>query len=215
MMRISDTNGLIHRLSCQAGTSRVPDPRTFKLILIVATVASLCLSVASVLLLVGARPDIAVAVCRAPFAYKVASMLALGVGGLLLANRAALPGSGRLTALALLPAAALLAFRAATDRSGLSFTGNSDMSVVECIMTILVVSLPPLGVLLGAIRAGAPTRPGLTGAISGMLSGAIGGGAYALACKSDAGLFVALWYPLAIMAVAAFGAAIGRRVLAW
>jgi len=76
-------------------------------------------------------------------------------------------------------------------------------------MTILAASLPPLVVLLCVMRAGAPTRPALAGAIAGMLSGALGAGAYALACKNDAGLFVALWYPLAILALAALGAALG------
>jgi hypothetical protein len=212
---VTDTDGLIQGLARQAGTSRRSGPRAFKLTLIVATLASLGLSVAMVLLLVGTRPDFAVAVHSAPFAYKVAGMLALGLGGLFLASRAALPGSGRLTALALVPALALLAFRAATDRSGLSFMGNSDISLYECVMIILVVSLPPLVVLLCVMRAGAPTRPALAGAIVGKLSGALGAGAYALACKNDAGLFVALWYPLAILAMAALGAAIGRRALAW
>jgi hypothetical protein len=214
-MPVTDTDDLIHGLARQAGASRLPGARAFKLTLIVATLAALGLSVAMVLLLVGARPDFAAARSGAAFSYKVASMLALSLGGLLLASRAALPGSGRLTVLALLPAVALLAFRAVTDHSGLSVMGNSDVSVHECVMTILVVSLPPLVVLLCVMRAGAPTRPTLAGAIAGMLSGALGAGAYALACKNDAGLFVALWYPLAILALAALGAVIGRRALAW
>jgi hypothetical protein len=214
MMSATDTDGLIHGLARQAGTSRF-SARAFKLTLIVATLASLGLSVAMVLLLVGTRPEFAAAVHRAAFAYKVACMLALGLGGLFLASRAALPGGGRLTVLALVPTVALLAFRAGTDRSGLSFMGHSDVSVWECVMTILVVSLPPLVVLLCVMRVGAPTRPALAGAITGMLSGALGAGAYALACTNDAGLFVALWYPLAILAMAALGAAIGRRALAW
>jgi hypothetical protein len=215
MTPATDTDGLIHGLARQAGTSRLSGPRAFKLMLIAAALVSLGLSVAIVLLLIGTRPDFAIAVHGAPFAYKVASMLVLGLGGLFLASRAALPGSGRLTALALVPAVALLAFRAVTDHAGLSFMGNSDISAFECVTTILVVSLPPLVVLLCVMRAGAPTRPALAGAIAGMLSAALGACAYALACKNDAGLFVALWYPLAILAVAALGAAIGRRALAW
>jgi hypothetical protein len=63
--------------------------------------------------------------------------------------------------------------------------------------------------------AGAPTRPVLAGAIAGMLSGALGAGAFALACTDDGGLFAALWYPLAILVMAALGAVIGCRILAW
>ncbi len=215
MTPITGTDALIRGLAREAGNGRVPGVRAFRLTLIVAALGALGLSLAMVLILVGARPDLAAAIHGAPFAYKVASMLALGLGGLFLAGRAALPGSGRPTMLALVPAVALLAFRAATDGSGLSFMGNSDVSVRECITTILLVSLPPLVLLLGVMRAGASTRPALAGAIAGMLSGAIGAGAYACACKNDAGLYVALWYPLAILAMAAVGAAIGRRALAW
>jgi hypothetical protein len=214
-MPVSDTDGLIRELARDAGNSRLPGAPAFTLILIAATLLSLGLAIAMVLLLVGARPDLAAAIYRAPFVYKVGSMLALGLGGVFLAGRAALPGSGRLTALALVPAIALLAFRAATDHSGLSVMGRSDISLRDCVTTIIVVSLPPLAVLLCVMRTGAPTRPALAGAIAGMLSGALGAGAYALACTNDAGLFVALWYPLAILATAALGAAIGRRVLAW
>jgi hypothetical protein len=215
MKPLTDTDGLIHGLARQAGTGWLSGTSAFKLVLIVAALVSLGLSVAMVLLLIGTRPDFAVAVHGAAFAYKVVSMLTLGLGGLFLASRAALPGSGRLTALALVPAVVLLAFRALTDHSGLSFLGSSEISVFECVTTILVVSLPPLVVLLCVMRAGAPTRPALAGAIAGILSAALGACAYTLACKNDAGLFVALWYPLAVLAIAALGAAIGRRALAW
>jgi hypothetical protein len=215
MTTAARTNGLIGGLAAQAGRSRMARPRAFKAMLGIAALVSLGVSVALVLLWDGARPDFASAMHRAPFAYKVASMLALGLGGLVLASRAALPGSRRLTVLAFVPAVLILAFRAVTDRSGLSFLGNSDISVHECVLTILGVSLPPLVLLLGVMRMGAVTRPAVAGAIVGALSGALGATAYALACKNDAGVFVALWYPLAILVMAGLGATIGRRTLAW
>lgn len=215
MTSMTKTEGLIGKLAHQAGARHLPKPRTFKAILAIAAMASLGISVVLVLTLVGIRPDFAIAVRRAPFAFKIASMLVLSLGGLVLAGRAALPGSGRLTPMVFLPAVLVLAFRAVTDHSGLSIMGNSDISVHECVLTILGVSLPPLAILLGVIRIGAPTRPALAGAIAGALSGALGAAAYALACKNDGGLFVAIWYPLAILVMAALGAAIGRRALAW
>ena len=214
MAAVPETDGLIAGLAREAGGGRV-GPRAFKVLLAAAALGGLGIAVALVLALDGARPDLAAAVQRAPFAYKLASMLALSLGGLFLAVRAALPGSGRLTLAAFLPAVLVLGFRAATDRSGLSIMGNSDISVHQCVLTILGVSLPALVVLLGVMRIGAPTRPALAGAITGALSGGLGAAAYALACKNDAGLFVALWYPLAILVMAALGAAAGRRVLAW
>jgi hypothetical protein len=212
---VIDTDGLIRGLAGDAGAGPFSGARAFELTLVAATLVALGLAVAAVLLVVGIRPDFAVAIHRAPFAYKVASMVVLALGGLFLARRAALPGSGRLTALAIVPAAVLLAFRAATDGSGLHVMGNSDVSVCQCVLTILMVSLLPLIVLLYAMRAGAPTRPAMAGAIAGILAGALGAGAYALACENDAGLFVALWYPLAISTTTLLGAAIGRRALAW
>ena len=177
MIPVTDTDSLIKGLARQAGTRRLAGAGAFRLTLILATLASLGLSVVMVLLLVGIRPDFAAAVHGEPFGYKVAGMLALGLGGLFLASRAALPGTGRLSALALVPGVALLAFRAATDSSGLSLMGSSEISVPECVTTILVVSLPPLLVLLWLMRTAAPTRPALAGAITGMLSGALGAGA--------------------------------------
>ena len=207
------TDGLIDRLAAQAGRSQLARPRTFQAILAVAALGSLGLSVALVLAWIGARPDLAMH--PAPFGYKIASMLALGLAGLTLASRAALPGSGRLTAMAFLPAVFILAFRAATDRSGLSALGNSDISAGGCVLTISGASLPPLIILLGVMRMGAVTRPAMAGAFVGALSGSLGALAYALACRNDAGWFVAIWYPLAIVVVAAVGATIGRRALLW
>src|ERR1700738_782823 len=155
------TDGLIAGLAREAGGGRRLGSRAFKAILAAAAFAGLGIAVALVLALDGARPDLAAAVERAPFAYKVAGMLALSLGGLFLAARAALPGSGRLTLAAFLPAVLVLAFRAATDRSGLSMMGNSDISVHECVLTILGVSLPPLAILLCVMRIGAPTPPAL------------------------------------------------------
>ena len=215
MTSVTQTDGLIDKLAHQAGVTRLPRPRTFKVVLSAATLAALGVSTALVLALVGTRPDFATAVHRAPFAYKIASMLMLSLGGLVLARRAALPGSGQLTPMAFLPAMLVLAFRAASDHSGLSMMGNSDISVHECILTILGVSLPPLAILLVVMRIGAPTQPALAGAIAGSLSGALGAAAYALACKNDGGLFVAIWYPVAILVMAALGAVIGKRALAW
>lgn len=209
------TDGLIDRLAAQAGSSRLVRPSTFKLILALAAMVSLCLSVILVLAWEGVRPDFASAMYRAPFAYKITSMLAFALAALVLASRAALPGGGRLTALAFVPAALILIFRAATDRSGLSILGNSDISAGGCMLTILGASLLPLIIVLGVMKMGAVTRPAVAGAIAGTLSGSLGATAYALACRNDAGSFVALWYTLGVVIMAAVGAAIGRRALTW
>lgn len=215
MATTAPTEHLIDRLASQAGGNRLPGPGRFRAILAIAALLSLGCSAALVLALEGTRPDFAIAVHQAPFAYKVGSMLALSLAGLLLASRAALPGSRRLTAMAIVPAALVLVFRAVTDQSGLSVLGNSDISAGGCVLTILVASLPPLIIVFGVMRIGAVTRPVVAGAIAGLLSGSLGATAYALACRNDAGSFVAIWYSLAVLIMAAGGAAIGRRTLTW
>jgi hypothetical protein len=79
----------------------------------------------------------------------------------------------------------------------------------------VLLSLPALALILGVLRTGAPTRPSVTGTAAGVMSGALGAAAYAVACKNDGGLFVAIWYSTAIVIVGALGAVIGRRVLSW
>lgn len=209
-----NTNDLIGSLARQAGSGRVAGPRGFNTVLIVAALCSFAISVALVVAVFGIGPDFATG-HHAPLIYKIVSMLMLSAGGLLLASRVALPGSGRLTVMALLPAAVALAFRAATDQSGLSVLGAETISVPGCILAILIASVAPLTILIGVLRLGAPTRPALAGAIAGMLAGALGATAYSLACRNDGGMFVAIWYPLAVLVVAALGAIIARRALAW
>ncbi|MFO1333443.1 MAG: NrsF family protein, partial [Rubrivivax sp.] len=53
------------------------------------------------------------------------------------------------------------------------------------------------------------------GFAAGLLAGAIGALAYALACTEMAMSFVAAWYTLGILMVGALGALLGPRVLRW
>ncbi|GGF24725.1 hypothetical protein GCM10011611_33470 [Aliidongia dinghuensis] len=186
-------------------------------------VLSLGVAIALVFLLFGVSAQLPGTVQGAPFLHKVASALALAAGGFLLARDAVRPGgeewgngwgSGRWLP-ALLPGAALLLIGGVTDESGLSSFGRSDVSVPICVGAIVLVSLPALGLILAALRSGAATRPGRAGAAAGLLAGALGAAAYALACKNDGGLFVAIWYTTAIALVAGLGAVVGRRTLAW
>jgi hypothetical protein len=215
MMSSSETDSLIQTLARQAGAERGRTPFAIDRALLIAAALALAVSVAMVLVLVGNRPDLLAAAQRTPFAFKIASTLSLACGGFFLARRAVRPGSAGLSLWALLPGALLLAFRAATDQSGLPVMGQSDVSAATCVGTILMVSMPALWLILRVLRTGAATRPGIAGALAGLLSGALGAAAYALNCINDAGLFVAIWYSVAILTMTGLGATIGRRVLAW
>jgi hypothetical protein len=88
-------------------------------------------------------------------------------------------------------------------------------NAVHCLSLIPILSLPSLPCLFFALRRAAPLRPSLAGAAAGLLSAGIGAILYALTCPDDSPLFVATWYSIAIGAVAALSAIVGRRWLRW
>jgi hypothetical protein len=84
-----------------------------------------------------------------------------------------------------------------------------------CLIAIPLLSIAPLAAVLVALRAGAPRRPALAGAVAGLLAGGLAATLYAMHCPDDSPLFVAVWYTLAVGAVTAAGALAGGRVLRW
>jgi hypothetical protein len=79
-----------------------------------------------------------------------------------------------------------------------------------CAPLIVALSAAPLAALLAAMRAGAPDRPPLAGALLGLAAAGLGASVYALHCPEDSPLFLAAWYSLAALSAAAAGAACGR-----
>ena len=215
MSPLSETDRLIQSLARDAATKPLRTTPRFERLLLLAVGLALAAAVALVFLLFGVSPELTATVRSAPFHHKVASMLILACGGFFLVRDAVRPGGRGPGLAALLPGAALLAFGAATDGSGLPVMGGSGVSVPICLGAIIVLSLPALALIVGALRTGAATRPALAGAWAGILAGALGAAAYALACKNDGGSFVAVWYSAGILTVAGLGAIVGRRALAW
>jgi hypothetical protein len=87
--------------------------------------------------------------------------------------------------------------------------------VENCLTLIPLLSIGPLVCLLLALRNGAPTQPGLAGAIAGLAASGIAATFYATNCTDDSPLFVAVWYPLASGLVALIGCLAGLRYLRW
>jgi hypothetical protein len=85
----------------------------------------------------------------------------------------------------------------------------------HCLMMIPILSIPPLAVLVAALRAGAPGHPMLTGALAGAAAAGVAATFYASNCTDDSPLFVVTWYPLATAIVVVAGALAGRRWLRW
>lgn len=86
---------------------------------------------------------------------------------------------------------------------------------LECIVFILLAALVPSAFITAAARMGAPTDPVKTGALAGILAGAMGAVAYALHCTDDSFSFIAVWYAAAILLCGFVGAILGPRVLRW
>ena len=88
-------------------------------------------------------------------------------------------------------------------------------SLAVCILSIPVLALPILGAVFWALSTGAALRPGLTGAVAGLMAGGASASVYSLYCDQDAALFVLPAYSAAIMFVALIGALAGPRLLKW
>jgi len=83
----------------------------------------------------------------------------------------------------------------------------------NCLTSIPLMALPLLAAALLGLRHGAPTRPAVAGALAGLLSAGLAATLYASHCTDDSPLFVATWYTIAAVLVAAVGALAGSRVL--
>ncbi len=187
------------------------------------TVALVSGIVASALILVfaiGIRHDIAsmVGTIRVPF--KVGLMLVLAILASAIVFRIGRPDVPvRPAAWALLAPTSVLAAAVLVELVVLprdlwepQMMGHN---AAYCLMFIPLLSIAPLAGFILALRAGAPRRPALAGAAAGFAASAIASALYAWHCVDDSPLFVATWYTIAMAAVTAIGAALGRRYLRW
>jgi len=213
-MSSADTNLMIRSLAREAGMKPGGSVVSFHTALLLGAV----LSFASAVMLVFAAfgiPDPATIMGNAAFHHKISSMLAVACGGVFLVRYAGRPGARGLALLTVLPGLALLIAGAISDTSGFPFLGRSEIAVPSCVAAIVALSLLPLVITIFVLKRGVTTRPAVAGATAGVLAGALGAAAYSLVCKNNGGLFVAVWYPTAVLIVVGLGAIIGRRALVW
>jgi hypothetical protein len=170
--------------------------------------------------LMGPRPDFmeAAETVRFVFKFVLTLILAATATGLILRlAQPAAPTGGWRWALILAPALLALAVVAElmvmpAETWGERLVGTH---VRFCLTLIPMLAIGPLALLLLALRAGAPTRPGLAGAVAGLAASGIAATFYAANCTDDSPLFVATWYPIAIGFVTLVGYLVGKRVLKW
>lgn len=169
----------------------------------------------------GAREDLAKAMLGPMFWMKASYTALLGVVGYLAVERLSRPnGSGRrgwLVAAAVFGAC----LAAGTYQALVSPDIQAALKMLHgrswrsCSPRILLLGLPMLSLGLWVLRGMAPTRPILAGFAMGLFSGGVVATVYGLHCPEHTFTFIALWYSLGVLALAAVGALMGRWTLRW
>jgi hypothetical protein len=209
-----NTDQLINTLA--ADNAHRPRPVSFALALALLSAAPVSILVFMAEL--GVRPDVMTAMHNPFFDLKFAVTLALAAAALTISLHLARPEAS------LRGFVWLLAIPAGLLVAGISgemmmpqrlpmMTRLVGSNSSLCLIAVPLLSLPLLAAALIALRHGAPTRPAFAGAMAGLLSAGLAATVYASHCTDDSPLFVATWYSIGAVLVAAIGALVGSRVL--
>jgi hypothetical protein len=195
-------------------------PWRFRSILAAAVAGGIVIAAILFFTGIGFRPDIAEAVESNRFLFKFVVTVALAVTAIWVTLSVGRPGGSlahRGLALAIAPA--LLAGAAVVELLVLPESQWMPHLVGHnarfCLTLIPLLAIGPLACLLAALREGAPSSPGLAGAVAGLAASGIAATFYAANCTDDSALFVITWYPIATLIVTTAGYLIGRKLLRW
>jgi hypothetical protein len=196
-------------------------PRRFHRVFLVALAVAAAVGVGAFLLMLRPRADFfTVASSSLRYDLKLLAGVVLAVTAVVALSRLARPGAstwGAALALLVAPVAiavgvmAEMAVVPSTEWGALAIGRNAGV----CMTYIPVLALAPLGVILFAMRSGAPDSPTRAGAVAGLAAGGFAAALYALFCTQDSPLFVAVWYVAGVVITALVGAALGSRLLRW
>lgn len=210
------TDDLIAALTADAHRVRRPMDVVLEWLTFAACVVAAAVFAATI----GPRADIGEAATTGRFLFKFVVTIVFAGSALWLLLRLTRPGATEkrdFVLLAVAPALLLLAVAAEfvsvpSAQWSMAATGKNSFN---CLTWIPIIGIGPLALLLPALRHGAPTRPALAGAVTGLLAGGIAATFYAANCTDDSPFFVITWYPLAIAMLAAAGAAAGKLIARW
>jgi hypothetical protein len=195
-------------------------PWRFRSILAGAVAGGIIIAAIAFLVGIGFRPDISEALSSNRFLFKFVVTVSLAVTAIWVTLSVGRPGGSlarRGLALAIAPA--LLACAAVVELLVLPESQWMPRLVGHnarfCLTLIPLLSIGPLACLLAALREGAPSSPGLAGAVAGLAASGIAATFYAANCTDDSVLFVMTWYPIATLIVTTAGYLIGRKLLRW
>lgn len=211
-----DTNVLIKALAADA---RRP-AASHAAIWWIATGLAIVVAAVTFYATIGPRPDFAAAAETPRFLFKFVVTILLAACAFGAARALSRPGEAWRGAMPYLAGApALLAIAVVAELALLPpdawLTSAIGTNSLVCLIYIPLIGIGPLAAFLLALRHGAPTRPMLAGAVSGLFAGAIAATFYAAHCTDDSPLFVATWYTLAIAGLALVGAIAARRLVRW
>jgi len=178
------------------------------------------LPLAAIALVYGPRPDLGGAFADMAFWIKLAAPAVVAVAAGLALARLSRPGAPAgpglviaLAAMAALAAAGLASLAALPAEMRLpALLGQSWL---KCLISIGAFAIPFLIAGFWALRRMAPVRPRLAGFALGLVAGALAAGVYSLACSEDALPFIASWYQLGVLGVAALAALAAPRITGW
>ena len=178
------------------------------------------LTLGGLALTLGFRPDLDAAVAGPTFWTKAAYTVLAAATGAWLLDRAGRPGASLrepLISLAVVGVALVLAATVSlmitpeTGRMAAIMGGSARV----CSANVAGLSLLAAPFVLFGARRFAPTRPGLAGAATGLLTGGLAATLYGLHCPEHSAAFVAIWYTLGMAVPAAIGAVMGRGLWRW
>jgi hypothetical protein len=195
-------------------------PWRFRSVLAAAVVGGIIIAAILFFAEIGFRTDISEAVKSNRFLFKFVVTVSLAVTAIWVTLSVGRPG-GSLAhrGLALSIAPALLACALVVELLVLPESQWMPHLVGHnarlCLTLIPLLSVGPLACLLAALREGAPSSPGLAGAVAGLAASGIAATFYAANCTDDSALFVMTWYPMATLIVTTAGYLVGRKLLRW
>ena len=194
-----------------------PQPGSLRRSFFVAMALGLTIAAIAFALVLGVRPDVALAMQTWRFNFKLVMTFTLAITSARLVWQLSRPAVDPRTAEMALAIAPLLVLGAVTyellsvpEPEWLPRAIGSNS--VACLLSISFLSLACAHY---ALRRGARLRPGFAGAAAGLLASALAAMLYALHCPDDSPLFGAIWYSAAIALVTAAGTIAGRRFLRW
>jgi hypothetical protein len=168
----------------------------------------------------GIRSDLIAGNHSGALALKIVFALSLVGTGAAFLIKSMVPGQqkGHRFALIFLPffAASAAALAIAVRDPALASGGMIEAAAAAlCLFCIPFLAIIPFALLIWALRKGAPTYLRRTGAVAGLVAGAIGATVYSFSCPSDSWLFVFLGYAAAVALCSIVGAQVGPRLLRW